>query len=50
MATERKLYGYVIHVADKTGDGLFVPYNRDPVQIARALSSLEQYKIVEVYS
>lgn len=47
---ERKLYGYVIHVAGKTGDGLFVTYTSDPDSIALTMAEGLPYKIVEVYA
>jgi hypothetical protein len=50
VATERKLYGYVIHVAGETGDGLFVTYTSDPEAVAMNLSHGAPYKIVEVYA
>lgn len=49
VVTERRLYGYVIHVAGKTGDGLFVTYTSDPDSIAMAMAEGLPYKIVEVY-
>ena len=50
VATERKLYGYIIHVPGQTGDGLFVTYTSDPHRVAQALPGNPEYKIVEVYA
>lgn len=49
-ATERKLYGFIIHVPGQTGDGLFVTYTSDPDSVALTLANGAPYKIVEVYA
>lgn len=50
VVTERKLYGFIIHVPGQTGDGLFVTYTSDPESVAMSLANGGPYKIVEVYA
>lgn len=52
VATERRLYGYIIHVDGRTGDGLFVTYTSDPDSVARAMATDLglAYKIIPVYA